>query len=148
MWDIIIQILMSAIASLGFSAFYRAPRSEYLYCGIGGALCWAVYVLTQHFGAAEVVAVFCSAVVVSILARVFAKRRRTPVTVFLVASIFPLVPGAYIYYTVYYLLNNESSLSAAYLRQTFTTAIAIAFGIMIVTSFPAFKRKREVPDKK
>lgn len=139
--NVLAQVLMAALASAGFSVYYRVPRSEYLYTSISGALCWAVYILSQHWGADEVVAVFFSAVAVTILARFLAEARRNPVTVFLVAAIFPLVPGSYIYYTVYYLLNGDMALSMANLRQTFTTAIALAFGIMIVTSFPSIRKQ-------
>lgn len=139
--ELVVQIFMAFIASAGFAVFYRVPKTEYLFCGIGGAVCWGIYILSQYLGARETVAVFAAAVVVSIVARYFAERRRSPVTVFLAASIFPLVPGSYIYYTVYYLLNGDSELSRINFERTFTTAVAIAFGIMIVTSFPSFKRK-------
>lgn len=139
--EIFIQALMAGIASAGFSVFYRVPWSEYLYCGIGGALCWAVYIVAGRMGVHETIAVFLAAIVVSIAARFLAKRRRYPVTVFLVSSIFPLVPGSYIYYTVYYLLHSEAELSSYNLQRTFQTAIAIAFGIMIVTSFPSIRKK-------
>ena len=139
--NIAIQIVMAAVASAGFAVFYRTPKSEYFFCGIGGAVCWGVYILSQHFGAKETIAVFLAAVVVSIVARFFAGKRRMPVTVFLAASIFPLVPGSYIYYTVYYLLNGESELSRLNFARTFTTAVGIAFGIMLVTSFPSIRRK-------
>ncbi len=139
--DLFLKIFMAGMASAGFAVFYRTPKSEYLFCGISGAICWAIYVITQHFGARETVAVFLAAVMVSIAARIFAARRRKPVTVFLAASIFPLVPGSYIYYTVYYLLNGESALSRVNFARTFTTAVAIAFGIMLVTSFPSIRAK-------
>ena len=139
--DAVIQIFMSAIASAGFAVFYRVPPSEYLFCGLGGATCWAVYIYTQAFGVKESFAVFLAAVSVSILSRFLAERRKCPVTVFLVASIFPLVPGAYIYYTVYYLLNSQSELSRLNFERTFTTAVAIAFGIMLVTSFPSIRKR-------
>ena len=146
--NVIAEIFMAALASAGFSVYYRVPRSEYLFTSIAGALCWGVYILSQFWGASEVVAVFFSAVVVSILARYLAEWRRNPVTVFLVPAIFPLVPGSYIYYTVYYLLNGDTALSMVNLRQTFTTAIALAFGIMIVTSFPSFRKKTKQPTEK
>lgn len=139
-YNVLSEVVMAALASAGFSVYYRVPRSEYLFTSIAGALCWGVYILSQYGGAEEVIAVFISAVAVSILARYLAEWRRNPVTVFLVPAIFPLVPGSYIYYTVYYLLNGDSALAMVNLRQTFTTAIALAFGIMIVTSFPSIRK--------
>lgn len=41
----------------------------------------------------------------TIMARIFAAARSMPVTVYLLSGIFPLVPGAGIFYTAYYLLR-------------------------------------------
>jgi len=38
---------------------------------------------------------------------------KTPVTVFLLTSIFEMVPGAGIYYTTYYIIQGENALSLA-----------------------------------
>ena len=61
-------------------------------------------------------------------------------TVFLIPAIYPSVPGAGIYRTVYYIIMGESALAGQYFLSTLTTAGMIALGIYIVDIF--FKMKK------
>ena len=66
----------------------------------------------------------------------FAILLKTPVTVFLLTGIFPLVPGAGIYYTAYYFIQGENALSLANGISTFKVAVALAVGIALVLGLP------------
>ena len=57
-------------------------------------------------------------------------------TIFLLPGIFPLVPGAGIYYTAYYFLRGEQALFASKGVETFKVALALALGIALVCSLP------------
>ena len=57
-------------------------------------------------------------------------------TIFLLPGIFPLVPGAGIYYTAYYFLQGEQELFASKGGETFKVALALALGIALVCSLP------------
>ena len=57
-------------------------------------------------------------------------------TIFLLPGIFPLVPGAGIYYTAYYFLQGEEVLFASKGAETFKVALALALGIALVCSLP------------
>ena len=59
----------------------------------------------------------------------FAITQKTPVTVFLLTGIFPLVPGAGIYYTAYYFIQNKNAMALANGISTFKIAVALASGI-------------------
>lgn len=37
------QILISMAATIAFAVLFHVPRSEYLLCGINGAVGWMVY---------------------------------------------------------------------------------------------------------
>ena len=65
-----------------------------------------------------------------------AVKRKNPVTVYLIAGIFPLVPGAGIYYTSYYLITNDMSMFSSYGLSTIKTAGAIVMGIIFGMAFP------------
>ena len=56
-------------------------------------------------------------------------------------GIFPLVPGAGIYYTAYYFIQNENALALAKGISTFKIAVALAIGISLVLCVPLPKRK-------
>lgn len=70
----------------------------------------------------------------------FAIRHKAPITVFLLTGIFPLVPGAGIYYTAYYFLRNDRALCTSKGIETLKVAVALALGIAIVCSIPLPKR--------
>ena len=56
--------------------------------------------------------------------------------VFLIAGIFPLVPGAGIYYTSYYFIMNNMSEFSRYGMETIKVAGAIVLGIIFGFSLP------------
>ena len=78
----------------------------------------------------------------TILTRVFAILQKTPVTVFLLSGIFPLVPGAGIYYTAYYFIQGDNALALSNGVSTFKVAVALAVGISLVLSIPLPPRHR------
>ena len=83
-------------------------------------------------GADAATASLLAVIPLTILTRVFAITQKTPVTVFLLTGIFPLVPGAGIYYTAYYFIQNENTLALANGISTFKIAVALAIGISLV----------------
>lgn len=132
----LIQFFVACIATTAFAILFSAPTKELPFCGFIGALGWIVYYVLTISGLNSVVASLIATLILSIFARAFAVTRRTPVTVYLLSGIFPLVPGAGIYYTAYYLFQGEHSLSGEYGLLTFETAAAIVFGIIFGFSVP------------
>ena len=133
---IIIEFIVAMFATISFAILFNAPRKEVLYCGLTGALGWSVYYgMTQseiNSVLAALVATFC----LTVLARAFAVLRRSPVTVYLLPGIFPLVPGAGIYYTAYYLFIGNTEMSGFKGLETLEIAGAIVFGIIFGFGIP------------
>lgn len=75
------------------------------------------------------------------LCTLFAIRHKAPITLFLLCGIFPLVPGAGIYYTAYYFLRDDRTLFANKGVETLKIAVALALGIALVCSIPLKRRK-------
>ena len=97
-----IQIIAAVIATVGFSVLFGVPSKYYPYCGVIGGAGWLVYLIAlEHFSTAG--ASLAATMVVIFLSRLAAVRKKCPVTIFLIAGIFPLVPGAGVYWTAYYL---------------------------------------------
>ena len=98
---------------------------------------WIVYLLVDKLSGSATMAVFFAALTIVFLSRYFAVRKRCPITMFLITGIFPLVPGAGIYRTVYYASTEIYSLAVREgfdaLKAAFAIAIAIAIGLRIPT---------------
>ena len=131
----------SPSSTLSFAILFACPRRCLPYCALVGAVGWLGYELLTLLGADAATASLLSVIPLTILTRVFAVTKKTPVTVFLLSGIFPLVPGAGIYYTAYYFIQNENTLALAKGISTFKIAVALAIGISLVLCVPLPKRK-------
>lgn len=132
----IIQILVSFIATVSFAVIFSIPKKEYFLCGLTGAIGWFFYLISYPMLHSIAFASLIATIVLTFTSRVFAVNRRVPVTIFLIAGIFPLVPGAGIYYTAYYIFANEINLAVNKGVETISIAISIAFGIMLIFAIP------------
>lgn len=130
------QFFLAAAGTLSFAILFACPRRCLPYCALVGAVGWLWYELLTLLGADAATASLLAVIPLTILTRVFAITQKTPVTVFLLSGIFPLVPGAGIYYTAYYFLQGEQELFASKGGETFKVALALALGIALVCSLP------------
>lgn len=95
-----------------------------------------VYLLAMALGAGCVSATLAASVPLALLSRWYAVKARAPATVFLLCGIFPLVPGAGIYYTAYYFVSGQMALFSAKLAEVIKVALALSVGIAVVLSVP------------
>jgi len=133
-----VQLLIAFVSTLAFSFIFHTPHKQRIFIGITGGLGWITYVAASFFGIETAVASFIAALVITWISRLCAFHRKEPITTFLICGIFPIVPGAGIYYTGYYLFMGENALGAGKGFETLKIAIAIALGIGIVSSLPRF----------
>lgn len=127
---VVLRLLAVFIGVVGFGIVLEVQKKYLLYCGIAGTIGFGAYLLCQEFGGAG--SMFVSSFCISYLSQIFARKLRCPMTVFLIPAIYPFVPGAGIYRTVYYTIMGENALAGQYLLDTLTTAGMIALGIYIV----------------
>lgn len=132
------QTAVAFVSTVAFSIIFHTPRREWLCTGATGAVGWLVYLAAMCLGAGAVGASFFATVALTWVSRVFSFARKAPVTVFLICGIFPLVPGAGIYYTGYHFFMSDNSLAMSTGLETIKIAVAIALGIGIVLSLPRF----------
>ncbi len=133
---IIIQFALSMIATMAFAILFCAPRNEWLLCGLSGAIGWIVYYVMFHHNLGLMLSTTAATFVLSIFSRTLAVIRKQPATLYLLSGIFPLVPGAGIYYTAYYLITGESTLCYSKGMETCEIAASIVFGILFAFAIP------------
>lgn len=132
----ILQFIICMAATLSFAVLFTAPKNELLFCGLTGAVGWIAYLISQEYGAGSALANLIATFALTILSRLIAALRRRPATVYLISGIFPLVPGAGIYYTSYYFIMHASEQFSSYGTQTVITAGSIVLGILFGFSLP------------
>lgn len=139
----IIQVISAFIATAAFSVMFYLPRKYILLAGTTGGLGWLIYLLMLNSLDNKTYATLCATLIVALLSHILARRNKTPVTMFLIPGIIPLVPGAGMYYIVNSIFYNKIDHAVHYFFETFMIAGAIALGIFIVdTIFRAIKEKR------
>ena len=133
---LLVQCAVSFAAVMAFAILFHAPRRAWVPCGLTGMVGWVVYWLAVQGGISVVAASFCGTLGLALLSRVLAVVRRCPVTVFLTGGIFPLVPGAGIYYTVYAFITGDNAAAVFKGVETLKIAGVIALGIVLVLALP------------
>lgn len=137
---LVLQFVIAMVATICFSISFQVPRRHYLACGGTGAVGWVVYILCTTAGLSAPVATLVAALPLTACSRLFAIRHKAPITLFLLCGIFPLVPGAGIYYTAYYFLQDAQGLCVDKGIETIKIAVALALGIALVCSIPLPKK--------
>lgn len=126
------QIVASLVGTAAFAVLFGVPRRYYIDCGLCGMAGWLTYmVLRRLCGSSVVIATFFAAIVVAVLSYGFAMFRRCPVIVFLVCGIFPLVPGAGVFWTTYNVVSDQLSSALTTGFTALKLTFAIVFGIII-----------------
>lgn len=132
----IIQFILCFFATLSFAILFSAPKKQLIFCGLTGAIGWITYLICQGMDSGIGISNLVATLVLTLFSRFFATINKNPVTVYLVAGIFPLVPGAGIYYTSYYFIMNEMDACSAAGMDTIKIAGSIVLGIIFGFAIP------------
>ena len=132
----VVQFVVSLMATLSFAVLFSAPKKELFFCGLTGAVGWIVYLIFLDHNASIPIANLIATFALTLISRVIASVRKNPVTLYLITGIFPIVPGAGIYYTSYYFIMNDMEQFSNYGMQTIKVAGAIVLGTVFGFALP------------
>ena len=128
-----IRTAAAFLAVVCFGLLLELPKRYLVHAGAVGGIAWLAYLAVEQ-ASSNILAAFVSTLAVALISHMFARRCKAPVTIFLVSGILPAVPGASIYRSVYYVIQNEGSLANHYLMETLQIAGAIALAVFIMDS--------------
>lgn len=129
-----IQNIATVIACIGFSIIFNIHGWGMCLCALGGMITWIVYCISNYFGCDIYVSYFFATVVAAAYSEVMARIRKYPAISYLVVSIFPLIPGAGIYYATSFLMQGDQNAFVQKALQTIGIAGVIAVGILMVST--------------
>ena len=138
------EMIATFILTVSFCVILGAPKTEWFFCGISGMFSFWIHRLLMGAGTHFVLATLGATMALAISSRTLAVIRRQPITVYLMPGIFPLVPGAGIYFTAYYLIAGDMEAFSQKGMETLETAVAIALGIVFASGLP---QKKPAPRK-
>lgn len=129
-----LQCIACLIGCTGFFILFNIHGPGGLLCALGGMLAWAVYCVIYHFTHNDLLANFAAAVAAAAYAETMARVRKYPAISYLVVSIFPLLPGAGIYYTINAFVQGDMVSFTTTGSHTIAIAGALAVGILIIST--------------
>ena len=133
MQNFILPCLYALVACTGFWIVSNIPKKAIFPAAFGGALGWCAYLLCG--GAhSDIFQYFAAALVISVYSEIMARVHKSPVTLYLICSLLPLVPGGGIYYTMEYCINGNTDAFLQTGLHTMAIAGVLALGILLVSS--------------
>ena len=129
----LVQLIAAFLGTMAFAVLFGVPRNYYFDAGLCGMMGWLLYlILTRYSAFSAVEVMFCATALVTLIALLQSIGRKCPITVFLISGIFPLVPGAGIFWTSYNIVSNQlpEALNTGFAALKAT--VAIAFGILVI----------------
>ncbi|MEG1992457.1 MAG: threonine/serine exporter family protein, partial [Acetivibrio sp.] len=128
----VLQCVCAFTGSLGFGILFNIRGKNLFFAAFGGVLSWMVFLFSGMFITVDIGCYFVGAAAISLYSEVMAMIRKVPVTIFLVTSMIPLVPGGVIFYTMQNLILGNMELGAKMGVFAFEIAGAIAMGILLM----------------
>ncbi|TGB04916.1 threonine/serine exporter family protein [Halobacillus salinus] len=125
------QLITSFIASAAFGVIFQAPKSTLFKCGLVGSTGWIIYRIFVEWDLNEITGTFVASFVIAMIAQFFARKYKTPVIVFSVAGIIPLVPGGLAYDAMRHFVQNNYETALPISAKAFMVSGAIAIGLVL-----------------
>lgn len=136
-YSLLAQCLFAVLGCIGFSIQFNIHGPGVLLCALGAGLAWAVYSVAMALGGSSIEGYFWSALFASVYSEIMARVRKYPAISYLVVSIFPLIPGAGVYYTMNYAVRGDMEQFAH--QGMYTAAIAGIMAVGILLGSTAFR---------
>jgi uncharacterized membrane protein YjjB (DUF3815 family) len=145
------QLITSFISSAAFGIIFNAPVKTLGKCGFVGMTGWMIYTALYQYGLDSVFASVIASFIIAIISSIFAKAYKTPVIIFNVSGIIPLVPGGLAYDAMRHVVENDYNGAIPLAAKAFMISGAIAIGLVLSEVFHQIIRrsdqKKHTPSK-
>ncbi|MEF2244830.1 MULTISPECIES: threonine/serine exporter family protein [unclassified Paenibacillus] len=140
--DIILKLLMSFIATSAFGLIFNVPLRLLPICGTVGMGGWLVFIAGEEWlGLNPIAAVMLAAFCVTAISQIFARLLKTPIILFNVSGIIPLVPGRLAYNAMRNVVEDQYDIALQLGTQVLLISGAIAIGLVLSEVVHQFIRK-------
>lgn len=124
------QLVTSFLATGAFGIIFNVPKQSLIKCGLIGMGGWIIYFILEDYYHDIVLATLAASFFVGVISHVLAKIYKTPVIIFSVAGIIPLVPGGLAYDAMRNFVENDYSAALTLAAKAFMFSGSIAFGLV------------------
>lgn len=129
-----VEALGSFIGSMGFAVLFNIHGPGMVICALGSVLTWGMYCLCLSLGCSDIMAYFWATIIAAGYAEIMARIRKYPAISYLVVAIFPLIPGAGVYFTMNHAVRGDMVSFAEQGTHTIAIAAMMAVGMLLVST--------------
>ena len=138
---IYVHTVLAFVSCLGFGILFNVQKRTLLLAAANGAIGWTLLLVLDIPQVSYIFANLLSAIVVGLLAELFAVVQKTPATSFIVIGVISLVPGFRVYRSMLFFVRGEMDKGIAEGVHSCFMAVAIAVGIILATSITRIVRQ-------
>ena len=131
-----VRIICALLATVFIAVLFQVRKENIFAAAIGGGLGCLVNECGLALGLGTFFSIFLASLALASYSEIMARVRKTTVTTFLISGLFPLVPGAGMYYTMLAIVHNDLSEALSTGISTLSTAAVMALGILFVSTLP------------
>lgn len=126
------QLIAGFIVSSGFGIIYDIPKNNLFYSGLTGAFGWIISsVMLNLFDIHLFISTTVAAFFVALIGQMFSRLFKTPVTLFIMPGLIPLVPGGVAFNMMRSFVEGDSATASQFAIDTFLVAGALALGLAL-----------------
>lgn len=129
-----VRIICALLATVFIAVLFQVRKENIFAAAIGGGLGCLVNECGLALGLGTFFSIFLASLALASYSEIMARVRKTTVTTFLISGLFPLVPGAGMYYTMLAIVHNDLSEALSTGISTLSTAAVMALGILFVST--------------
>lgn len=141
-------MITSFVASAAFGIIFNAPVKALLRAGLVGMIGWMVYTGLYEYSNDSVFSSLVASFFIAIISQFYAKRHKTPVIIFNVSGIIPLVPGGLAYDAMRQVVENQYNDAIALSAEAFMISGSVAIGLVLSEVMNQIIRKIKNRDNK
>lgn len=146
MIDVIVQSVAAFVAVYFFAILLDAPKRSLLLAGVTGGIGWFIYLISLQY-LEKAIATLVAGVAISLMSQYFARKLKTPTTIYFLPGFIPIVPGEGVYRAVFAFINGEYDAAQMMLNEALLISGSIAMSIFIVDSIFSLQVRLKVLSK-
>ncbi len=129
-----IKVMSALLATIFIAILFQVPKRNVVLTALGGGLGCLINELCLLAGLSDFFSIFLASLTLAMYSEIMARVRKTTVPTFLISGLFPLVPGAGMYYTMLAIVHHELDNALSTGINTLSTAALMALGILFVST--------------
>jgi uncharacterized membrane protein YjjB (DUF3815 family) len=136
---VLIEAVCAFFSCFFFAIIYNTPKKELVYCGLSGAVGYTIYYIFDRYFSLSLLGTFIATICICIMAKYYSIEHKMPKLLYVLPAIFPIVPGAGIYYALHDIMINDYAAATNEGFVAFKTVGAVVLAMLIILPDQFFK---------